>query len=90
MTFFVLRGGQVLRPNGHYSKDDADRSALATLRRHPKATVRIVELIETPTLETAELAAGRRRQQNNPFAPEKLCDCVTNEADPQPCHCGAK
>lgn len=26
---------------------------------------------------------------DDPFAPDKLCDCVgPNEAEPQPCHCG--
>lgn len=59
-NFYVLRGGRVVKSKGHWTKDDADRTALATLRRHPNSVCRIVELIDTHTLESAELGANRR------------------------------
>lgn len=60
-NFYVLRGGRVVNPAGHWTKDNADRAALATLRRHPKSLVRIVEIIDSHTLESAELLAAHRR-----------------------------
>lgn len=58
--FYVLRGGRVVKPKGHWTKDAADRAALATLRRHPKSVCRIVEIIDTHTLASAELGANKR------------------------------
>lgn len=63
-NFYVLRGGRAVSPKGHWTKDDADRAALATLRRHPKSVVRIVELIDSHTLESAELSRSKRARDH--------------------------
>lgn len=61
--FFVLRGGRVVYASGHYDVDGAERVALATLRRHPKSTVKIVQVVYERSLTAAEAMAEQRRNK---------------------------
>lgn len=44
--YFVLRAGRVVYGPGNYDIEGARRVAKAELRAHPKATVKIVKLVE--------------------------------------------
>lgn len=61
--FFVLHGGRVIYAPGHYDIDGAERTALATLRRHPKSTVKIVQVVYERGLRAAEAMSEQRRNK---------------------------
>jgi hypothetical protein len=44
--YYVLRGGRVVYPPGHYEKAGAIATAQAELRAHPRSTVTIVKIEE--------------------------------------------
>ncbi len=61
--FYVLRSGRTVYAPGHYDIAGAERTALATLRRHPKSPVKIVQVVYERGLSAAEALSEQRRNK---------------------------